>query len=197
LSLVRLIAIVIGILFAGSATTGVACSSPAAYRSVIVNSVPDQISDDYTVFHVRIESAYVVAGTIQGVRGTLVEPVQAMSVGAEIEVSLRLASMCDTWIEMWSENATVTDGVISGYIVGKTVGEIEGRTIIWPALYRGENYRAVGGGEGKALDASNPRFQAKQGGNWGAMRVDEEALANNLNETNRMIREGLKDGVDE
>ena len=187
-----------------------ACATTATYRSVIVNKTPTAIPSDATVYHVRAESAYVAGErrSMQGLRGVLVDAAGDLPVGTEIQITARLGSMCNTWVEHWSSDHDVTDGVLTGYIVGRIVGEDDGRINLWPALFRREDDRIGRVPEdgwwhqelGPRLysDAMRDRWAKRMfrppstDGEWVSYRVDAEALANNLENTNRLIRENLE-----
>jgi hypothetical protein len=195
-SLIRALA-VLAALCAG--TVAIACGSPASYRSVVLNTVPEQVPAEAYVYHVRFEQALFDSERqeIMGVRGVVLETTEGVSVGSRIEITGRLGSMCNTWYEVWSGDHDIEGGVLSGYLVGRISGVIGEAVIIEPLLYQAKAYREPGRGDGRwlgepwTLPRDSRRMMPSSGARWMPLKLDPEALAGNLAETNRLIREDI------
>lgn len=195
-SLIRALA-VLAALCAG--TVAVACGSPASYRSVVLNTVPEQVPAEAQVYRVRFDEALFDSERqeIMGVRGVVLETTEGVSVGSRIEITGRLGSMCNTWYEVWSGDHDIENGVLSGYLVGRISGEIGEAVIIEPLLYQAKAYRQPGRDDGRWLGEAwtllrdSRRMMPSSGARWMSLKLDPEALAGNLAETNRLIREDI------
>lgn len=178
-------------------TAALACSSPASYRSVVVNTVPEQVPPEARVYRVRIDEALYDAERqeIMGIRGIALSAAEGVPAGSQIEITGRLGSMCNTWYELWSGDHDIENGVLSGYIVGRLAGASGERAVIAPMLYPAQAWRQPGRDDWRWLSEAweSPRDSGRtmpsSGARWVTMRLDAEALARNLAETNRLIRE--------
>lgn len=182
-----------------SGTAVIACSSPASYRSVVLNSVPEQVPAGAHVYRVRIEETLVDAERqeIMGIRGVALEVTEGVSIGSRIEITGRLGSMCNTWYEVWSSDHDIENGVLNGDLVGRMSGVIGEAVIIEPLLYQAKAYREPGRDDGRwlgeawTLPRDSRRMVPSSGARWMALKLDAEALAGNLAATNRLIRENI------
>jgi hypothetical protein len=182
-----------------SATVAFACSSPASYRSVILNTVPEQVPPDARVYHVRIDEALYDAERqeIMGVRGVALDATNGVSAGSRIEITGRLGSMCNTWYEVWSRDHDIEDGILSGYVIGRVSGAIGETVMIEPLLFQAKAHlepeRASGKwlGEAWRLPRDERRMMPSSAARWMSLRLDAKTLAENLSETNRLIREDI------
>lgn len=180
-------------------TVATACASPASYRSVILNTVPEQLPVKARVYRVRFEEALYDAERqeIMGVRGVVLEAAAGVSLGSRIEITGRLGSRCNTWYEIWSGDHDIKDGILSGFVIGRSAGVIGEVFIIEPLLYRTKAYREPGHddgrwlGEGWTLPRDSRRMAPSSGARWMPLKLDAEAIAGNLAETNRLIQQGL------
>lgn len=195
-SLIRALAL-LAALCAG--TVAVACGSPASYRSVVLNTVPEQVPAKAQVYRVRFDEALFDSERqeIMGLRGVALETTEGASVGTRIEITGRLGSMCNTWYEVWSGDHDIENLVLSGYLVGRISGVIGEAVIIEPLLYQAKAYRKPGRDDGRWLGEAwahlrDPhRMAPSSGARWMPLKLDAEALAGNLAETNRLIREDI------
>ena len=195
-----------------------ACPSTASYRSVVLNQVPPDIPADARLYRVRVDQGYLGSVTrrtakglstepeLQGIAGTVLSDDVDGDDSLRFAIQTRLGSMCNTWVEHWSSDHDAEDGILSGYIVGKPIGQIGDQLMIWPMLFRSAADRATVDSRGsgakhgywlraraKRFRSYNPkRYRVSKDGEWGPFRVDAEALGNQLEETNRKIREGSK-----
>lgn len=178
-------------------TAALACASPASYRSVVVNTVPEQIPPEARVYRVRIDEALYDAERqeIMGIRGIAFSAAEGGLAGSQIEITGRLGAMCNTWYELWSGDHDIENGVLAGYIVGRLAGAIGERTVIAPMLYPAQAYRKPERDDGRwlseiwALSRDTGRMMPSSGARWVTMRLDAEALAGNQVATDRLIRE--------
>ncbi|MGB3739750.1 MAG: hypothetical protein WA948_10400 [Pontixanthobacter sp.] len=175
-------------------TTSSACSMRSIYKSVVLNTPPDKTSPEIYAFRVKIDKGYFAGDvpSLQGLRAQTIEQSGAVESGSLIQITGKLGPICNTWVENWSSNHDIDDGVLSGYIVGKIIGESEGHLIIRPMMFRSVEFRNSTddlNGDWMPLER---RYLAEDGGRWVSIRFDAEALANNLAETNELIREGLE-----
>jgi hypothetical protein len=195
-SLIRALAL-LAALCAG--TVAIACGSPASYRSVVLNTAPEQVPAEDRVYRVRFEEALFDSERqeIMGVRGFALETTEGVSVGSRFEITGRLGSMCNTWYEVWSGDHDIENGVLSGYLVGRISGVIGEAVIIEPLLYQAKAYRKPGRGDGRWLGEAwthlrdSHRMMPSSRARWMSLKLDPEALAGNLAETNRLIREDI------
>lgn len=189
------------LLVAGISETASACSVRASYRSVVLNTVPDRLPPEANLFRVRVEEALYDAARdeIQGVRGVLVESDGQLSVGSKIQIMGRLP-FCDTWYEHWSRDHDIKDGVLTGYVVGRVIGVIGDSTVLKPALFRMKEDRGFGGNDshwmheqmGPMTEREMRRFNPAADANWMPLRVNPETLIANIQETDWLIQEGVK-----
>ncbi len=173
-----------------------ACSSPAAYRSVVVNKVPEHIPDSAVMLKVRVADALYSASyrEIQGLRAVTVESSFKIPTGSTIEIRQKLASMCNTWVEVLSDDHVSTNGVLTGFVTGYIKRQPDGAYLLTPLLFqrfkdrdwsdgpKSESRGKVPYGKARPLD---PRAK------WVPFKIDAEALARNLDETNAAIRQNL------
>lgn len=182
-----------------SGTAALACSSPASYRSVVLNTVPEQVPLEARVYHVRIEEALFDAERkeIMGVRGGALAAVDGVPIGSRLEITGRLGSMCNTWYEVWSDDHDIESGILSGYVIGRMLGVIGEAVIVEPMLFRAKVDREPGRAAGKwlseawTLPRDAHRMVPSSGAGWMPLRLDAEELAGNLAATNRLIREDV------
>lgn len=182
-----------------SATVAFACASPASYRSVVLNTVPEQVPPEARVYHVRIDEALYDAERqeIMGIRAIALDAADGVSAGSRIEITGRLGSMCNTWYEVWSRDHNIEDGVLSGYVIGRVSGAVGETVIIEPLLFQAKAYREPGEDAGKwlgdawVLPRDARRMMPSSAARWMPLKLDANALAENLSETNRFIREDI------
>ncbi len=174
----------------------IACSSTAAYRSVVVNKAPEFVPDGAIMLRVRVDEALysTITHEIQGIRATTVESSACIPAGTSIEIREKLASMCYTWIEMWSDDHVSTEGVLTGFVTGYVKRQTDGSYQMTPLVFQrfadrdwskgreSQSRGKVPDGKGRPLDPN-----AK----WVPFRIDAEKLARNLDETNAAIRKHL------
>jgi hypothetical protein len=174
-----------------------ACSSLGSYRSVVLNTVPERVPPEAHVYHVRIDEALYDADRqeIMGVRAVALDAADGVSAGSRIEITGRLGSMCNTWYEVWSRDHDIEDGILSGYVVGRVSGAIGETVTIEPLLFQAKAHReperAVGKwlGEAWTLPRDARRMMPSSAARWMSLRLDAKTLAENLSETNRLMRE--------
>lgn len=171
------------------------CSSPAAYRSVVVNVAPPQIPQGAVLLKVQVQSGLYSAQLrdVQGLRGQILLVQAGATAETQFEIVTRLGSMCNTWVEVWSSDHDATDGVLTGYIAGYPIGVRDGYLIIEPLLYQAFAYRDPdpAPGQGHLPDGGN-RQRLDPNAEWHPFRIDAEALAGNLEATNAQIRADLE-----
>jgi hypothetical protein len=121
-----------------------ACSASSTYRSVILNSVPENIPQEATVFHIRFHEALYDAkrSEVEGVRGVLLEGAAGLAAGSRVEISGRLVSMCVTWYEAWSDDHDIEDSLLSGYVIGRRATSEDNTVRIEPMIFRSRAHRA-------------------------------------------------------
>jgi hypothetical protein len=185
----------------GMSETASACSARASYRSVILNTVPDKLPPDASLYRVRFEEALFDAdrNEIQGVRGFLLETDGQLPINAKIEIMGRLP-FCDTWYEHWSRDHDIKEGVLTGYVVGRVIGVIGESTVIKPALFRMKEDRRFDDADshwmygqlGPMTDRQRRRWHLSAKAKWMPFRLDPETIIANIEETNRLIQEGLE-----
>ncbi|MDM7928970.1 hypothetical protein [Blastomonas fulva] len=173
-----------------------ACSSPAAYRSVVVNQAPEHVPGGAVALKVRVDKALHSAAKqqIQGLRATTLEAVRGIPVGSTIEIKLRLTSMCDTWVEMWSDDHNSENGVLTGFITGNARRQPNRTFSFTPVLFqRAEDRDWSKGPESlsRGLVARGTQRPLDPIAKWVPFKIDAEALARNLDETNAAIRRNL------
>jgi hypothetical protein len=164
-----------------------------------LNTVPEQVPPEARVYHVRIDEALYdeERQEIMGVRAVALDAVGGVSAGSRIEIAGRLGSMCNTWYEVWSRDHDIEDGILSGYIIGRVSGAIGETVIIEPLLFQAKAHReperAVGRwlGEPWTLPRDARRMMPSSAARWMSLRLDAKTLAENLSETNRLIREDI------
>ena len=179
-----------------------ACPVRASYRSVVLNTAPAEVPEGATLFRLEVRDALIdrERGEIQGIRGPLVDASGGLPTGTIIQVTGRAPSMCDTWIEHWSGDHDVTDGVLTGFMVGKVIGMVGDTYQIRPMLFRTLVDRGSRGQDGIWMyerSMTTPTFDPRRiriskDAEWAPMRVDPDAIAFNIAETDRLIREGLE-----
>lgn len=178
------------------ADPAMACPYTGTYRSVVVNKAPEHAPSGAVVLKVRVDGALHSAAKqeIQGLRATTLEAVRGIPVGSMIEIKFRLTSMCDTWIEMWSGDHNSKDGVLTGFITGHA-SRMPDRTFSFtPLLFqRAEDRDWSKGPESlsRGLVARGTPRPLDPNAKWVPFRIDAEALARNLDETNAAIRRNL------
>ncbi|WP_017670399.1 hypothetical protein [Blastomonas sp. AAP53] len=180
------------------ATPASACSSPAAYRSVVANQAPEHVPGGAVVLKVRVDKALHSAAKqeIQGLRATTLEAVRGIPVGSTIEIKLRLTSMCDTWVEMWSDDHNSEDGVLTGFITGNASRQPTKTFSFTPLLFQRAEDRDWNKGPeslSRGLVARGTPRPLDHNAKWVPFKIDAEALARNLDETNAAIRRNLDD----
>jgi hypothetical protein len=164
-----------------------------------LNTVPEQVPPEAHVYHVRIEEALYDAERqeIMGVRAVALDAADGVSAGSRIEIAGRLSSMCNTWYEVWSRDHDIEDGILSGYVIGRVSGAIGETVMIEPLLFQSKAHReperAVGKwlGEAWTLPRDAHRMMPSSAARWMLLRLDAKTLAENLSETNRLIREDI------
>lgn len=179
-----------------------ACPSRASYRSVVLNTVPAELPEGANLFKLEVQEALFdrERSEIQGIRGPLVSASGELSAGTSIQVTGRAPSMCDTWIEHWSVDHEVRSGVLTGYIVGRVIGMVGETYQIRPMLFRTAEDRGSKGQDGiwmydrnMALPTFDPRrIRISRNAEWAPMRVDPDAIAFSIAETDRLIKEGFE-----
>lgn len=168
------------LLLAGFSVRVMACPSPAAYRSVVVNVPPANIPSDATTLKVRIESVLwsSQANDIQGMRGAILSANPATE-SRQFEIVARLGSMCNTWIEAWSTDHDVKKGILTGYIIGYDRGVRNGYEIIEHLLFQGAVYRSpLENARGLTAEGAGRRIDPSA--NWRPFKVDPDAMARSL-----------------
>lgn len=190
-----LVAFFIG-LMAPIAHPAIACTYTGTYRSVVVNKAPEHIPDGAVVLKVRVDKALHSAAKqeIQGLQATTLEAVRGIPVGSTIEIKLRLTSMCDTWVEMWSDDHNSRDGVLTGFITGNASRQPNRTFSFSPLLFqRAEDRDWSKGPESlsRGLVARGTPRPLDPSAKWVPFKIDAEALARNLDETNAAIRRNL------
>lgn len=173
-----------------------ACWSTASYRSVVVNKAPEFVPDGAIMLKVRIDEALysTITQEIQGIRATTVENSAQIPAGTSIEIREKLASMCDTWIEMWSDDHVSTEGVLTGFVTGYVKRQTDGSYRMTPLVFQRFADRDWSKGpesqsRGKVPDGK--RSPVDPNAKWVPFRIDAEKLASNLDETNAAIRKNL------
>lgn len=182
-----------------SGAAAFACSSPASYRSVVLNTVPEQTPPEAHIYHVRVDEALYDAERreIMGVRAVALDAAEGVSAGSRIEITGRLGSMCNTWYEVWSGDHDIENGVLSGYVIGRVSGAIGETVIMEPLLLQAKAYREPGEDAGKwlgnawVLPRDALRMMPSSAARWMPLRLDAKVLTENLSETNRLIREDI------
>jgi hypothetical protein len=176
-----------------------ACPSTASYRSVVVNDAPPEIPMEAKTFKVKIESGLFSAstGNIYGLSGVLVDRTTDYKVGTKFETRANLGSMCDTWLDVWTENPEIDEnGKITGYVTGYVVQvSDDGKLTIRPLLFRRAADRAHSGNgdhwKGYPAGGEVKMRPAPADVIWKPFKVNAEQISSNLSETNRLIRENL------
>ncbi|WP_162892566.1 hypothetical protein [Blastomonas fulva] len=181
---------------AATATPASACSSPAAYRSVVVNKVPEHIPDCAVMLKVRVVEALYSATyrEIQGLRAVTVESSSKIPTGSTIEVRQKLGSMCNTWVEVWSDDHVSTSGVLTGFVTGYIKRQPDGSYLLTPLLFQRFKDRDWSNGPKSQSRGKVPYGKPRPldpSAKWVPFKIDAEALARNLDETNAAIRRNL------
>lgn len=183
-------------LMAPIAHPAIACTYTGIYRSVVVNKVPEHVPGGAVVLKVRVDKALHSAAKqeIQGLRATTLESVRGIPVGSKIEIKLRLTSMCDTWVEMWSDDHNSKDGVLTGFIIGNASRQPNRTFSFTPLLFQRTEDRDWSKGPeslSRGLVARGTPRPLDPNAKWVPFKIDAEALARNLDETNAAIRLNL------
>jgi hypothetical protein len=177
-----------------------ACPTTASYHSVVVNSQPERLSAEVMTFKVRVDAAYYSStkGEIQGLAGTLLEDRRDYLAGTKFQIKVRLLSMCDTWVDTWSDDHNIdAESKLTGYVTGKVATPIiDGTLVIQPVLFQRAADRdwseEPSRAEGRAPYIGPPnRMKIDPQGTWKTLKVNADDLASNLSETNRQIRDAL------
>ena len=199
--LIKILSLIAAFLIFFSAQPASACVASIYKQSVVVNTLPQELPGEVVAYRVRIEEAlfWEERSEIQGLRGVLLEAAGGLEIGAILQVTGRLTSNCDTWIEYWSSDHEAEGDLLIGYIVGKQIGFVGDTNAIKPMLFHNTRARKDHGlieGEWMNERASirNPeqarrRFRISRDAIWRGFRVDIEELGKTLDRVNQAIQD--------
>ena len=175
----------------------------ATYKSVVLNNKPSDIPQDATLYRVRVDAFYYGEVThktadgpktgeqLQGLRGALLNGDGVEANEQLFEIKIILGSMCNTWLEAWSDDHDVRDGKLYGYIVGRPDGQTGNTIRIWPMLYHTAS--APGGWLHERLrhypDLIAKTYGASEVGEWRTLRQMAEQSSKS-SEANRENDQG-------
>ena len=181
-----------------------ACSASIYKRSVVVNTLPRDIPVEAVVFRVRVEESlfWDERSEIQGLRGVLLDATGGWQKGTTIQVTGRLMSSCDEWVEHWSKDHEADGDMLIGYIIGKQIGFVGDALAIKPMLFHNTRSRLEHGlTEGEWInqsflertsDAYRQRLTISRDAVWRDFRVDIKALGQTLDRVNQAIQDEIE-----
>lgn len=178
------------------ATPASACPGTFAYRSVVANNAPEHIPNGAVMLKVRVDDALYSAASqeIQGLRASTVERSSKIPAGSKIEIRQELGNMCNTWIEIWSDDHVVTEGILTGFVTGYARRQPDGTYVMTPLLFQRFKDRDWSNGPESQSRGKVPDGRATpvdSNAKWVPLRINAKALARNLDETNAAIRRNL------